>query len=94
MSLTKRILIAIVGITLGILLGMGVSSGYDAVKANPLSKLAPTPPVKKLGAFIRLLDPNSRTVCSGTVVSDTYLITAAHCLGGVASPEGMVDYVN
>jgi V8-like Glu-specific endopeptidase len=80
---TNKFLFALLILTLGLSLGV------------LLNLLLPKPaPVKaiegKLGAIVRLVN-TGRTFCTGTVVSDHVIITAAHCIM-VESPFG--SYMN
>lgn len=62
----------------GILIGIMVASTALIVTAAVNPKLLQPAP-KKLDSIVRLTD-NGRTFCTGTVVNDTTIITAAHCV--------------
>lgn len=81
-TLSKIFAIVCTGIVIAMLLGPLVTT--KQVAASPIPTLASVITVTegKLPAMVRLVDENGRFFCSGTVISDNLVLTAAHCLSG------------
>lgn len=79
MTTTKKILIVAFALE-ALLVGSYVK---HALKYEKIAKIALGTPIGRMGPTIRLHQlKDGYFTCSGTVVSSTRIVTAAHCLGG------------
>lgn len=82
MSLFKKVLGLLV---LPFLIGYTARAIYNGLSSNaPAVAPAPTrtPAAVKLFSIVRLVGEDGLTYCSGTVINDHTIITAAHCVAG------------
>ena len=73
-------------ISLAVILGLLIYDTSFLLKDNKAQTSIRAPQSTKMASIVRLLRPGGATFCTGTVITPTTILTAAHCVSQEVAP--------